>query len=89
MQRADKEGLKLREAVRKKKNEEVRSVKLNIMSLQDKQFEVKGNIFNIYSESEPSKQLTSVGWKNLISAYQLPFVIEVKGKKILRIGKES
>jgi|JI9StandDraft_1071089.scaffolds.fasta_scaffold1037366_1 hypothetical protein len=47
MQRADKEGLKLREAVRKKKNEEVRSVKLNIMSLQDKQFEVKGNIFNI------------------------------------------
>lgn len=50
---------------------------------------LKGNIFNIYSESEPSKQLTSVGWKNLISAYQLPFVIEVKGKKILRIGKES
>lgn len=50
---------------------------------------LKGNIFNIYSESEPSKQLTSVGWKNLISAYQLPFIIEVKGKKILRIGKES
>lgn len=50
MQRADKVGLKLREAVRKKRNEEVKSVsnvKLNIMSLQDKQFEVKGNIFNI------------------------------------------
>jgi hypothetical protein len=49
---------------------------------------LKGNIFSIYSESDPLKQLTSVGWKNIISTYQLPFIIEIKGKKILRIGNE-
>lgn len=47
MQKADEEGLKLRQAVRKKREEESKFIKLNMMKLQDKEFTVKGNVFNI------------------------------------------
>jgi hypothetical protein len=48
---------------------------------------VEGNIFKVYSEINPNKPLISMGWKNLIAAYQFPIIIEVKGNKFLRIGK--
>lgn len=47
MQKADEEGMKLRQAVRKKREEESKFIKLNMMKLQDKEFTVKGNVFNI------------------------------------------
>jgi len=47
---------------------------------------LEGNIFKVYSENNPNKQLTSMGWKNLIASYQFPIIIEVKGKQFLRIS---
>ena len=45
LQRADEEGLKIREAIKAKKDE--RRIRLNVMKLQDKQFELNRNVYNI------------------------------------------
>jgi hypothetical protein len=47
IQRADEQGSRLRDAVRNRKKIEARNVHLNLMKLQDKHFQLSGNIYNI------------------------------------------
>lgn len=47
IQRADEEGSRLRDAMRNRKKVESKNVHLNLMKLQDKHFQISGNIYNI------------------------------------------